>query len=625
MTQRPLAKESDVFLCDHLWSFPAASPADVQAMLEAREALRARMQGLLELGDDDAQHMAQAMWSLVGSYAYDDREGHCQQVQYILDEVGSRVCEVFPRRSLKLGPEDDKSAGFHRALVFHPTSGEAFTAFWPRRDVEEGEIATCDNLPHRQAARLAQLQVLEGVEEEEEEGAEEAHVETAHRLGRFLADQGYKDAARINALLGLEATCGKLLPVWDISNPGLRPSFLQQLETTDSSALAFLISFFLMGVAVPRDTLLQHVPNTALLQGLEDLGLLLVEGHDDDPDQNETKVRSLVQITPVYFSPEQLCALVLTDFAQVGNKGEGFDPVMYIGPDSLGLVAAVPYHFDERPHRRILDLCAGSGVQGIVAALQAQHQTRPQGQAFEQLVLVELNPRAVRFARFNAALNHLEGTSTVIESDVREARGLLPCLSYDMVLSNPPYIPNPGKSARQLHQYGDGGGSGEEVMQAVVALAATVLTCKEGEEEAEGWLYIVGNLVNVDSLPARAKTWWGRAVPADLPTRFCVRACHGLKWTTAEYAALIHNHKLEEAGAALTKDPAVGRYKEALGTAGVQDVTNGFLFLKRGGKREEKGGEKDVLALHDQLWQVLAMHKEPEASETRRQLEEGWV
>eukprot|EP00624_Nannochloropsis_granulata_P004778 evm.model.NODE_33899_length_12045_cov_13.475301.3 len=130
-----------------------------------------------------------------------------------------------------------------------------------------------------------------------------------------------------------------------------------------------------------------------------------------------------------------------------------------------------------------------------------------------------------------------------------------------------------------------------------------------------------------------------------------IKAFHGLKWSPAEYAALIHNYRLEDTATALAQDAAVGRYKEALRAAHVRDVTNGLVFVQwRNGRENEEAGvsksssssssssngnndksdtwsscKKDVVALHEQLWQVLAMYKEPEASDTRGKLAEGWM
>ncbi|GAB5030609.1 carbamoyltransferase [Nannochloropsis oceanica] len=749
-------------------------------MLEEGEALQERLRDLLEMeegkeGESNAKSIAARMWPLVGRYNYMNRKGQATDVMYILDEVGLRFRDVFPRRYLGLekkkgtqsGDDEEElinartGAGFRCALVFHPLTNEAFTAFWPRRAVAEGEIATCDNLPHGQAARLARLQVLMKLDaaasstmQEDKEGEKEGMVETAHRLRLILEGEGYCDVGQINALLGLESTYGKLLPVWDISEPRLRAEFLKHLDaalkmrttsmTTEEnntissssltstapasaaaaaaadsspSSLVFLIKFFLMGMAVPCSDLLTFVQDHGLLKRLEDLGLLFVEGHDNNSNDdttngsNDVSVKSLVQITPVPFrsgnggTQGYGCGLFLTDFSQVGSGVVGFDPVMYVGPDSLGLVGAMPSYtatagvkeeeggggsdlsassFLSVP-RRILDLCAGCGVQGIVAALRAQQQEQqsqkeqqqqPQKVSiFEQLVLLELNPRAVRFATFNAALNHLQEQTTVLQHDARTVTPAdLPLPAYDIVLSNPPYIPNPERSARHLHQYGDGGKTGEEITQAVVALAAQVLSQKNSKGEEEGWLYLVGNLVNVDTLPERVERWWNDGLSLNggkqqqqqqqqqqeqqqqqqKQQRLYIKAFHGLKWSLAEYSALIHNYRLEDTATALAQDAAVHRYKEALKTAHVRDVTNGLVFVQWKSEPEKEEAfmskrcsssssssndnnnnndkndawsscKRTAVALHAQLWQVLAMYYDPEASDTRRKLAEGWM
>ena len=115
-----------------------------------------------------------------------------------------------------------------------------------------------------------------------------------------------------------------------------------------------------------------------------------------------------------------------TDWPPPGSTALTEEPVMYIGPDSIGLVQHAPRFVAPCPPmtgrdrdefretgssggrdtgRRkrtemILDLCCGSGVQGIAAAALRGGNAR--------VTCVDINPRAVRFARFNAALNGLD-------------------------------------------------------------------------------------------------------------------------------------------------------------------------------------------------------------------------
>jgi tRNA1(Val) A37 N6-methylase TrmN6 len=678
--------------------------------------LEMRLRDILDMEEDEnekLEHLVERMWPLIGRYSYQSREAGMSQIMYIMDEVGSRFCEVLPRRSLGISAADDKnptegksenesnSAAFRCALIFHPDTREAFTAFWPRRDVTEGEIATCDNLPHGQAARLARLQVLsnasvddtmEGEESEEKEAGgkiSRKSIEASHRLRQFLESAGYCNVRQVNSLLGLEETYGRLLPVWEISDPRLRNAFVTQLAaaesrlkssatsategtelcpTGDFSILTFLIRFFLMGLPASRADLLRHIPDQTLLQQLDNIGLLLVEGPDgpfnDASSRDKTRVKSLVQIVPVPVGDtvyENDCALLLTDFAQIGGLGEGFEPVMYVGPDSLGLVAATLGSQEKNgamAPRRILDVCAGCGVQGIAAMLRArmygppwemgQQQQSGSKEAFpHELILLELNPRAARFAHFNAALNHLEAVTSVVVGDVNTVRiADLPCPVFDIVLSNPPYIPNPQQSVPKLHQYGDGGTTGEEVTQGVVSLAAQALS----RNRTGGRLYTVGNLTNVDTLPDRVERWWCDGLQCSTRNEeqqgLQIKAYHGLKWSAAEYAALVHNHALGDTGA-LAHDLSAKKYKEALEATGVRNVANGFVFVRcppfKGDKARRMNSSgmesdaaatssitsqaytKNVIALQDQVWQVLAMGKDPEATETRRRLTEHWL
>src|SRR5579859_7589040 len=82
------------------------------------------------------------------------------------------------------------------------------------------------------------------------------------------------------------------------------------------------------------------------------------------------------------------------------------------------------------PDSSVLDLCCGSGVLGIHAAL------RGAGEVWA----VDISRRAVAAARLNARLNGVR---------VRACRGDLfaavPGLRFDLIVSNPPYLPGPAQ------------------------------------------------------------------------------------------------------------------------------------------------------------------------------------
>jgi len=105
------------------------------------------------------------------------------------------------------------------------------------------------------------------------------------------------------------------------------------------------------------------------------------------------------------------------------------EPVMYLGPDSYLLARTTIRDEVERA----LDLCTGSGVQAILAARHAP-----------QVTAIDLNPRAVLFTQFNAALNGVADRVLAAEGDLYGAEAVSG--HYDLITANPPFVPNPNPS-----------------------------------------------------------------------------------------------------------------------------------------------------------------------------------
>jgi release factor glutamine methyltransferase len=78
--------------------------------------------------------------------------------------------------------------------------------------------------------------------------------------------------------------------------------------------------------------------------------------------------------------------------------------------------------------RRVLDLCTGSGVVAIAAAALGA----------ASVTAFDICPRAVRCSRGNAIL-------AGVNVDVREGSwlGALDCAPFEVIVSNPPYVPTP--------------------------------------------------------------------------------------------------------------------------------------------------------------------------------------
>jgi release factor glutamine methyltransferase len=101
---------------------------------------------------------------------------------------------------------------------------------------------------------------------------------------------------------------------------------------------------------------------------------------------------------------------------------EVFNPAIY--RTSALLLHAIDAH--ARPGMRVLDLGTGTGVAAIRAALCGARVTA-----------VDLNPEAVRCARINAILNHVDDRVAVRQGDL-----FVPVAGerFDLVVCNPPFF-----------------------------------------------------------------------------------------------------------------------------------------------------------------------------------------
>jgi len=77
------------------------------------------------------------------------------------------------------------------------------------------------------------------------------------------------------------------------------------------------------------------------------------------------------------------------------------------------------------PGSTVLDMGTGSGIGAVFATQWAKH-----------VVAIDVNPAAVRCARINALLNHVEDRVDVLEGDLF---ALVQGRQFDVVLFNPPF------------------------------------------------------------------------------------------------------------------------------------------------------------------------------------------
>ena len=196
---------------------------------------------------------------------------------------------------------------------------------------------------------------------------------------------------------------------------------------------------------------------------------------------SEDNLRELLDLPEVLYTPEQHPALVhrlarqdselarlaaywLLQQPQAGKRARAMlfpclghhfftdpmfdhrpDQVYWLGPDSLALARTVP----RTPRPRSLDLCTGSGVQAVLNASHCQENWA-----------VDINPRAVHFARRNARFNGVD--LKVLQGNLYEP---IPTGRFDLITANPPFVPTPETG---LQWFRPGGQSGEEISAEII-------------------------------------------------------------------------------------------------------------------------------------------------------------
>jgi methylase of polypeptide subunit release factors len=230
---------------------------------------------------------------------------------------------------------------------------------------------------------------------------------------------------------GVAGTLG-LAPPSLLEEQSPRPEWLRALRADgNGSRLAVMVRLFYLGDRIPVATIQAFDPpllgggvspetgrwKTAYsVSALNTLKLFLT---DDDG------VRGRHARFPLKLHPLPGGLVIMTD--RYDARSRQYDPVMYLGIDSMALTRYMMLPAAAPPRRvsgatALLDVCTGSGVQGINAALRCavgrgangledekgenlrEHRRRAWGHGCH-LQLVDVNPRAIRFARFNLALN----------------------------------------------------------------------------------------------------------------------------------------------------------------------------------------------------------------------------
>ena len=201
-------------------------------------------------------------------------------------------------------------------------------------------------------------------------------------------------------------------------------------------AFSTLARLFLLGDAVPAERL-DEAAAPATGERLAALGLVsLADG----------RARALVRLVPHgdYY--------VASDAGPESGTDVPFDHVPGIQAPSVTLAKLAV----RSPCASALDLGTGCGIQALLAAKHA-----------DRVVASDVNPRALGFASFNAALN---GVDTI---ELRLGDGFAPVEGegFDLIVANPPYVISPDES----YAYRDSGFPADELCRSVVESAAAHL------------------------------------------------------------------------------------------------------------------------------------------------------
>jgi SAM-dependent methyltransferase len=214
-------------------------------------------------------------------------------------------------------------------------------------------------------------------------------------------------------------------------------------RTRQGTPLDTAIRLFLACVPVDLEAA-RRAFDPVKIESLVETGLLLIEG-------NSAIARVKLFPVSVKVSPPQ-DFFIAYDLRSRLKSPLRHDYVMGIGSSTITLANLAL----RKQIGATLDLGTGCGFHSLLAARHSEH-----------VAAVDLNPRAVRIANFNAKLNgmsHIECLEGDLFEPVQNRR-------FDLILSNPPFVISPGKD----YLYRDSGMQGDQVCRKIVREAPDFL------------------------------------------------------------------------------------------------------------------------------------------------------
>ncbi len=273
-----------------------------------------------------------------------------------------------------------------------------------------------------------------------DEGPRVDDLEGIERLRSVLVDAGFTPDGVRDALL-TEASTGR--------DSAELPLYLRMLA--GGGSLAALIKLFLLDLDVPAADAEAALTGLSL-ERLEGMGVLRRLG-----DQ----VSAGLELVP---SDDLLIAC------------DAFQKELATSDHVLGVSSparVLAWLTVRSPVERALDLGTGNGHQALLASRHARHVTA-----------IDINPRALRFAAFNAALNGADGI------EFREGNLFEPVAgeTFDLIICNPPYVVSPETDI----VYRDGGLEGDSFSEKIVRELPAYLQPGGIGEVLVSWLHPLG-------------------------------------------------------------------------------------------------------------------------------------
>ncbi|WP_420368783.1 DUF7059 domain-containing protein [Curtobacterium sp. L1-20] len=334
----------------------------------------------------------------------------------------------------------------------------------------------------------------------------------AHTLPTIVSDPAVVDALRTD-LAAVGYTVEGVEALWGADaaaalHRGNRTAAVRAARGRVTEALLpryTLAGLFLLGLRQPLDHVRAALP-TVGVEALVRAGLVRLEdpvvlpealADRSDPERirslTEPDVVPQVDLRPYAFVDDLGAGSwwIVSDLGELAlGTALGEEHVLGIGGATTtlsGLQVPVPV-------RRVLDLGTGCGIQAMHARRFA-----------DAVVATDISVRALDIARFNAALNGIDGIEFRLGSLFEPVAGE----RFDRIVSNPPFVITPRSEGVPSYEYRDGGMVGD-------ALVETVLRGLADHLEPGGTAQLLGNWEyrwGTDGLD-RVRSWFEDTDPA---------------------------------------------------------------------------------------------------------------